>query len=68
MSTFNGVKIFAATMALPRAALGDHVARWLEVMRQKPGFEVVDIIVRQSSDDAFHCFSILVFFNEKVAR
>jgi len=68
MSAFNGVKVFAATMWQQRAALGDEVERWLETMRQKPGFEVVDIVVRQSSDAAFHCLTIVVMFYEPYAQ
>jgi hypothetical protein len=64
MSAFNGVKVFAATMVQQRAAIGDQVERWLEAMRQRPSFEMVDIVISQSSDDAFHCFSIVLFFRE----
>jgi hypothetical protein len=67
LNAFNGIKVFAATMAPQRAALGDQIERWLEAMRQKPGFEIVDVIVRQSSDDAFHCLTYIFFYNEHVA-
>lgn len=69
MSAFNGVKVFAATMAQQRASLGDQIEHWLEAMRQRPGFEIVDVIVRQSSDDAFHCLTYIFFYNApKAAR
>lgn len=64
-SAFSGVKVFCATMVAQRTALGDVVTRWLEDARKsRPGFQVVDIEVRQSSDEAFHCITIVVFFNE----
>lgn len=68
MSAFNGVKVFCATMVAQRQTLGEEVTRWLdEARRTRAGFEVVDITVSQSSDEAFHCISICVFFKEDVA-
>jgi len=65
MSAFNGVQIFAATLAHQRDQLGETVTAWLKAAReQRPGFQVVEILVRQSSDAAFHCLTILIFFNE----
>jgi hypothetical protein len=29
-----------------------------------PGVEIVDKIVTQSSDEAFHCLAITLFFND----
>lgn len=64
-SAFNGVRVFAATMVHQRATLGEQVTAWLEEARRtRPGFEVVDVVVRQSSDEAYHCITIVVFFNE----
>ena len=65
MSSFNGVKLFCATMYHQRQTLGEQVTAWLEEARAtRPGFQIVDILVRQSSDRAFHCTTIIVFFNE----
>ena len=65
MSAFNGVKTFCATLWAQRQSLGEQVTRWLEDARAKrPGFQVVDVVVKQSSDEAFHCLSIAIFFNE----
>lgn len=65
MSAFNGVKVFAATLFQQRQTLGEQVTEWLQsAAKTRPGFEVVDIQVRQSSDKAYHCISIVVFFNE----
>jgi hypothetical protein len=58
---FNGVKIFSATMAQERDRLGDRITAWL---RENPNTEVVDTIVTQSSDEAFHCLVITLFYNE----
>lgn len=69
MSAFNGVKVFCATMVQQRAELGEKVTRWLEDARKnKPGFQIVDIKITQSSDQAFHCISVSVFYNEDLAR
>jgi hypothetical protein len=56
--SFSGVKVFSATMADDRAALGDKITAWLEA---NP-VQVVDQIVLQSSGDEFHCLSILLFY------
>lgn len=64
-SAFNGVKVFCATMVAQRQALGEQVTAWLEnAQRSRHGFEIVEIKVTQSSDEAFHCISIIVFYNE----
>lgn len=58
---FNGVKIFSATMAPERDNLGDKVTNWL---RTHPNATVTDTIVTQSSDAAFHCLAITIFYWE----
>ena len=60
---FNGVKIFSATMAQERDRLGERITEWI---REHAGFEIVDTIVTQSSDEAFHCLVITIFYNEPV--
>lgn len=64
---FNGVKVFSATMWQDRAVLGDRVTEWLT---NHPAYELADIVVAQSSDQAFHCLSITIFYRdpEYVAR
>ena len=65
---FNGVKVFAATMIAQRQTLGETVTAWLEDARtNRPGFQLVDVVIRQSSDDAFHCVTICLFYNEGLA-
>jgi hypothetical protein len=58
---FQGVKVFSATKARDREALGDNVTAW---MRQHPQCEIVDKIVTQSSDSEFHCLTITLFYSQ----
>jgi hypothetical protein len=60
--TFTGVKVFSATKAKEREELGETVTRWL---RANADLEVVDKVVSQSSDDEFHCLSIVFFYRQK---
>jgi hypothetical protein len=57
---FNSVKVFSATMAQDRDQLGEKITQWLTA---NPGVEIVDKIVTQSSDEAFHCLAITLFYN-----
>ena len=59
---FNGVKVFSATMAQDRDQLGEKVTAWL---RANPQNKIVDTVVTQSSDEAFHCVAITVFYVEE---
>ena len=58
LTGYEGVKVFSATMANPREHLGSHVTDWL----RETGVTVVDTKVMQSSDEAYHCLSIVVFY------
>jgi hypothetical protein len=62
---FNGVKVFSATMVADRDQLGEKVSAW---MHHHPQNKVTDIVVTQSSDEAFHCIAITLFYWEDVAR
>ena len=62
MAKFNGVKVFSATMAQERENLGEKLTVWV---REHPQCNIVDTIVTQSSDEAFHCLAITVFFWEE---
>lgn len=62
MQQFNGVKVFSATKYQDRDVLGEKVTGWLR--SQRPGFEVTDYKVTQSSDSEFHCLAITVFYAE----
>jgi hypothetical protein len=56
---FHAVKVFSATMFAQREQLGANITSWIE---DHPSFEIRDMVVRQSSDAAFHCISITVFY------
>lgn len=60
-SEFNGCKVFSATMVMDREHLGEKITEWIEA---NPQCEVRQAIVTQSSDDAFHCIAITLFFWE----
>ena len=59
---FTGVKVFSATKAKEREELGENVTRWL---RSNQDLDVVDRVVSQSSDNEFHCLSVVLFYKEK---
>jgi hypothetical protein len=61
VAPFNGVKIFSATMFADRGQLGDKVTAWIASSSHRT---LTDIIVTQSSDAAFHCITISVFYHE----
>jgi hypothetical protein len=59
---FTGVKVFSATKAKERDDLGEQVTRWL---RANGDLEIVDRTVMQSSDNEFHCLSVVLFYKPK---
>jgi hypothetical protein len=59
---FDGVKVFSATMAHQREHLGESVTAW---MADHPQYKVTEVMVTQSSDSAFHCITITVFYAEE---
>lgn len=61
---FDVVKVFSATKARERNELGDRVTRFLE---EYDG-DVVDLVVRQSSDREFHCLSVILFGRKSKRR
>ena len=62
---FNGVKVFSATMVADRDQLGEKVSAW---MATNSHLKVTDIVVTQSSDEAFHCIAITVFYWEDLDK
>lgn len=60
---FNGVKVFSATMVADRDMLGEKVTAW---MSANPDKKVTNVVVTQSSDEAFHCIAITVFYFEDI--
>lgn len=59
---FTGVKVFSATKAKEREELSENITRWL---RTNPDLEIVDRVVCQSSDNEFHCYSMLLFYKPR---
>ena len=59
----NGIKVFSATMVKDRETLGERVTDWL---RDHPTIEVEDIVITQSSDEAFHCVTITVLYHDQI--
>ena len=60
---FNGVKVFSATMVADRDQLGEKVTAWMTANQQ---YKVTDIVVTLSSDEAFHCLAITLFYRERL--
>jgi len=59
---FTGVKVFSATKAKERDDLGEQVNRWL---RANSDLEIVDRTVTQSSDNEFHCLTVVLFYRNR---
>lgn len=59
--TFNGVRVFSATMVSDREQLGEKITAWLTA---NPACHVREVVVTQSSDEAFHCIAITLFYWE----
>ena len=57
----SGVKVFSATMQHDRDRLGETITAWL---KDHPTLKVIDQCVTQSSDSAFHCLAITIFYTE----
>ena len=59
---FNGVKVFAATLFNDRLQLGERVTAWIA---ENPRNDLTEIFVTQSSDAAFHCISLTLFYRSR---
>lgn len=62
---YNRVMIFSATMHRDRDALGEKITAFLQ--NDFHG-EVIDTVVRQSSDAEFHCLTITLFLRDLPKR
>lgn len=62
---FTGVKVFSATKARDREELSDNVTRWL---KSNADLEIVDRVVCQSSDEEFHCYSLVLFYKPAASK
>ena len=60
---FDAVKVFSATKHKERDELGEKITRWLS--DRADSVEIVDTVIRQSSDSEYHCLSITIFYNHK---
>lgn len=58
-SKYTRVKIFSATKATDRDALGDKISSWIN---SNPKIDILDTVVTQSSDSEFHCLAITIFY------
>lgn len=61
MSHINGVKVFSTTKFRDREYLGDMVTDWI---KENKGITILGREVRQSSDQEFHCLSIIIFYHD----
>ena len=59
MPMIRGVKVFTATKARDREALGEVVTAWLQ---KNPSVRIVEKTVTQSSDSQFHCLTITLLY------
>jgi len=62
MESFTGVKVFTTTLAREREVMGEAIGRWLA---QNPNLEIVEKVVKLTSDQQFHCLSITLFYRER---
>ena len=60
MVDYTGAKVFSATKAKEREDLGNYITRWL---KENPNIKIKDTVVRQSSDNEFHCLTIILFYD-----
>ena len=60
MVEYKGARVFTATKAKEREILGHRLTQWLE---ENPTIKIKDTKVVQSSDNEFHCLSIIVFYD-----
>jgi len=59
--SFDGIAIFSATKFKEREELGETITRWI---KDHSSYQIVDTVVRQSSDASFHCLTIAIFYKE----
>jgi len=60
---WTAVKVFSATKAKDREQLGETITAWLAA---HASLEVVDTEVVQSSDEAYHCTTIVTFLRPRL--
>ncbi len=62
---YKGAKVFSATKARERIELGTALTEWIQ---DNPDLVIKDTVVRQSSDNEFHCITIIVFYDFREDR
>lgn len=60
---FEAVKVFSATKQKDRDELGEVITRWLNERRNE--VEVLEKTVTQSSDNEYHCLTVILFYRMK---
>ena len=53
----NMVKVFSVTKARDRQDLGERITAWIQ---ENPNVQVVNTVVSQSSDQSYHCLSMVL--------
>lgn len=59
---FTGLKVFSATKAREREEISDRITDWISANRN---LEITGYEVKQSSDNAFHCLTIVLLYKHK---
>ncbi len=60
LADYMGAQVFTATTSKRREDLGDRLTAWLD---EHPDITVKNTTVTQSSDNEFHCITIIVFYD-----
>jgi len=53
----NFIKVFSVTKARERQDLGERVTAWIQA---NPRVQIVRTVVQQSSDQSYHCLSMVL--------
>lgn len=61
---YESVKVFSASKHMDRDRLGETVSTWLAANRH---LEVVETVTLQSSDQAFHCLTMILFVRPRAS-
>jgi len=59
--SYTAVKVFSATKAKEREELGEVITHWLQ---SNQGIEIVDTVIRQSSDSEYHCLTVVILYKK----
>lgn len=61
-ASVTGCRVFSSTRSSDRMTMGERISEW---MVSHPDIQIVDIRVVQSSDDAYHCLSIVILWKPR---